>query len=215
MVNNCRETFPWAGRFSCLQQRIRAAARELDDKEEEFWMAGLLPPRLLLLLYGQNITTTSFPLPLYLICKLQYKFLLLLPSRAEMVVYHILKCLARLRISQTIHPPSFSENHIFSDMEKEKKITFDTSMICFCYDVAIWRAGWVTSDPLFEQEKKPRHFYLSLCVFSLDSFACWGRHHLLWAILAWPIESPKILLFSFKVSPSFRQKGWMQSSISV
>ena len=161
-------------------------------------MAGLLPPRLLLLLYGQNITTTSFPLPLYLICKLQYKVLLLLPSRAEMVVYHILKCLARLMISQSIHPPSFSENHIFSDMEKEKKITFDTSMICFCYDVAIWRAGWVTSDPLFEQEKKPRHFYLSLCVFSLDSFACWGRHHLPWAILAWPIESPKSFCLASK-----------------
>ena len=165
MVNNCRETFPWAGRFSCLKQRIRAAARELDDKEEEFWMAGLLPPRLLLL-YGQNITTTSFPLPLYLICKLQYKVLFLLPSRAEMVVYHILKCLARLRISQSIHPPSFSENHIFSDMEKEKKITFDTSMICFCYDVAIWRAGWVTSDPLFEQEKKPDIFIFH-CVYSV------------------------------------------------
>ena len=133
-------------------------------------MAGLLPPRLLLLLYGQNITTTSFPLPLYLICKLQYKVLFLLPSRAEMVVYHILKCLARLRISQSIHPPSFSENHIFSDMEKEKKITFDTRL-CFCYDVAIRRvaAGWVTSDPLFRARKKNLQTFLSfiVCIQSL------------------------------------------------
>ena len=124
-----------------------------------------------------------------------------------MVVYHILKCLARLRI----HPsPFFSENHIFSDKEKEKKITFDTSMICFCYDVAIWRAGWVTSDPLFEQEKTPRHFYLSLCVFSPDSFACWGRHHLPWAILAWPIESPKSFCLASKF-PHLSRGFWMQS----
>ena len=48
-----------------LQQRIRAhTANEL---VEEFWMAGLL-----LLLYGQNITTTSFPLLLFHLYKLQY-----------------------------------------------------------------------------------------------------------------------------------------------
>ena len=48
------------------------------------------------------------------------------------------------------------------------------------------------------RKKKPRHFYLSLCVFSPDSFACWGRHHLPWAILAWPIESPKSFCLASK-----------------
>ena len=36
------------------------------------------------------------------------------------------------------------------------------------------------------------------CVFSLGSFACWGRHHLPWAILAWPIESPKSFCLASK-----------------
>ena len=44
--------------FRVSSRGLEPTPRELVDKEEEFWMAGLL------LLYGQNITTTSFPLPL-------------------------------------------------------------------------------------------------------------------------------------------------------
>ena len=215
MVNNCRETFPWAGRFSCLKQRIRAAARELDDKEEEFWMAGLLPPRLLLLLYGQNITTTSFPLPLYLICKLQYKVLLLLPSRAEMVVYHILKCLARLRISQN-HPSPFFfwKSYIQWHGERKKdyfRHEYDMLLLWCCYLKS--RMGHFR--PTFWAGKKNQTF-LSFIVCIQSWFFCLLRttsSSLGYSGLAYRV--PQILLFSFKVSPSFRQKGWMQSSISV
>ena len=58
----------------------------------------------------------------------------------------------------------------------------------------------------FEQEKN-RHFYLSLCVFSLLLL---GEEDIIFSWLFWPrlaYRVPKILLFSFKVSPSFRQRA--------
>ena len=179
MVNNCRETFPWGGRFSCLKQRIRAYTARTSRQGRR--VLNGWPTSFIWSEYYHYIISTSTISSIN--CSPT------LPTQSwKMTKKSSWNGVSHTKMSRGLgspHPSPFFLKIIYSVTCRKKKRLLSTRWCyCFCYDVAIWRAGWVTSDPLFWAGKKQTFLSFIVCIQS--SLAWGGGHHLLLVVLASP-----------------------------